>query len=132
MVTPRASPSTGGFDATMCHRARPGFAAGRPAPAPYVNAFRAASRTRASALSARANPRASVPLGTLSAAGLTVCRLAEVVALLEVQKISDAAVDSALLAARVDSSAKKPSVEAMFHAWLLIALGKLILWKACH
>ncbi|MEY4924319.1 MAG: hypothetical protein RL598_838, partial [Verrucomicrobiota bacterium] len=62
-------------------------------------------------------------LGTLSAAGLTVCRLAELVALLEVQKISDAAVDSALLAARVDSSAKKPSVEAMFHAWLLTLPG---------
>ena len=62
-------------------------------------------------------------LGTLSAAGLTVCRLAELVALLEVQKISDAAVDSALLAARVDLSAKKPSVEAMFHAWLLTLPG---------
>ena len=62
-------------------------------------------------------------LGTLTAAGLTVCRLAELVALLEVQKISDAAVDSALLAARVDPSAKKPSVEAMFHAWLLTLPG---------
>jgi len=62
-------------------------------------------------------------LGTLTAAGLTVCRLAELVALLDVKKISDTAVDAALLASRVDPFGKKPSVEAMFHAWLLTMPG---------
>jgi len=62
-------------------------------------------------------------LGTLTAAGLTACRLAELVALLDVKKISDTAVDAALLASRVDPFGKKPSVEAMFHAWLLTMPG---------
>ena len=41
----------------------------------------------------------------------------------DARKMTDAAVDEALLAARVDPTAKKPSVEAMFHAWLLTLPG---------
>ncbi|MBL9187351.1 MAG: class II aldolase/adducin family protein [Opitutaceae bacterium] len=58
-------------------------------------------------------------LATLSPLGVTECRSAGLVGLLEKKAVPDAAVDAALLAARVDPAAKKPSVEAMFHAWLL-------------
>ncbi|MDP3069265.1 MAG: class II aldolase/adducin family protein [Opitutaceae bacterium] len=58
-------------------------------------------------------------LATLSPLGVTECRIGELTALLDKKNVPDAAVDAALLAARVDPAAKKPSVEAMFHAWLL-------------
>jgi rhamnose utilization protein RhaD (predicted bifunctional aldolase and dehydrogenase) len=62
-------------------------------------------------------------LATLAPAGLTECRFKDLVELLEVRALADVAVDERLLAARVDSSARKPSVEAMFHAWLLTLPG---------
>ncbi|MDB6094572.1 MAG: Aldolase [Verrucomicrobia bacterium] len=62
-------------------------------------------------------------LGTLGAANLTECRFATLLPPLDARAMSDAAVDEQLLASRVDSSAKKPSVEAMFHAWLLTLPG---------
>lgn len=58
-------------------------------------------------------------LATLSPLGVTECRLGDLVALLEMKNMPDAAVAAVLLASRVDPAAKKPSVEAMFHAWLL-------------
>ncbi|MEY2880624.1 MAG: hypothetical protein RLZZ15_3004 [Verrucomicrobiota bacterium] len=61
-------------------------------------------------------------LATLSPLGVTECRAAGLLALLDAKgkkPVPDAAVDEALLASRVDPAAKKPSVEAMFHAWLL-------------
>ncbi|MES2694719.1 MAG: class II aldolase/adducin family protein [Verrucomicrobiota bacterium] len=64
-------------------------------------------------------------LATLSPLGLTECRSAELVALLDRKgkPLADTAIDEALLAARVDGAAKKPSVEAMFHAYLLTLPG---------
>ena len=62
-------------------------------------------------------------LGTLAAANLTECRFAGLLPMLDAKAMADAAVDEALLAARVDPTAKKPSVEAMFHAWLLTLPG---------
>ena len=62
-------------------------------------------------------------LATLSPLGLTECRLGELTALLGRMGISDTQIDAALLAARVDPAAKKPSVEAMFHAFLLTLPG---------
>jgi len=58
-------------------------------------------------------------LGTLSADGLSECRCEDVLSLLDRWDVSDADIDDALLAARVDFAAKKPSVEAIFHAYLL-------------
>jgi rhamnose utilization protein RhaD (predicted bifunctional aldolase and dehydrogenase) len=58
-------------------------------------------------------------LGALTEADVTVCNSEKVLALLEQKTLSDEAVDQAMLDARVDGTAKKPSVEAMFHAWLL-------------
>ena len=62
-------------------------------------------------------------LATLSPLGVTECRFAGLLALLEKKSLADAAVDEALFAARVDAAAKKPSVEAVFHAWLLTLPG---------
>lgn len=62
-------------------------------------------------------------LGTLSAAGVTECRLADLLPLLDRKAMADAAIDETLLAARIDPAAKKPSVEAIFHAYLLTLPG---------
>ena len=51
------------------------------------------------------------------------CRAAELLALLDRDKITDAEVESALLASRSDSNSKKPSVETLFHARLLTLEG---------
>jgi rhamnose utilization protein RhaD (predicted bifunctional aldolase and dehydrogenase) len=62
-------------------------------------------------------------LGSLAAENVTECRFADLATLLEKSRLSDAQVDDALLASRVDPNAKKPSVEAVFHAWLLTLPG---------
>ncbi|HUG11037.1 MAG TPA: class II aldolase/adducin family protein [Opitutaceae bacterium] len=62
-------------------------------------------------------------LGTLKAGGLTACRFDGLLALLTRAKMRDAAIDEALLSARTDPSAGKPSTEAVFHAWLLTLPG---------
>lgn len=62
-------------------------------------------------------------LGTLAARNLTECRFSTLLALLDQPKSTDSVVDRALLESRVDASALKPSVEAMFHAWLLTLPG---------
>lgn len=62
-------------------------------------------------------------LGSLSAAGLTECRFADLLPLLDAKKLGDAQIDEALFASRVDPQAKKPSVEAIFHAYLLTLPG---------
>lgn len=62
-------------------------------------------------------------LGTLTEAGTAVCRFDRLLPLLDKKAMTDAAVDEALFAARVDPNAKKPSVEAIFHAWLLTLPG---------
>jgi rhamnose utilization protein RhaD (predicted bifunctional aldolase and dehydrogenase) len=62
-------------------------------------------------------------LATLAPTGVTECRFDALVSLLDTRGLADAAVDERLLAARVDSASKKPSVEAMFHAWLLTLPG---------
>jgi len=62
-------------------------------------------------------------LATLAPAGVTACHFEPLVSLLDAKGLADTAVDERLLAARVDPAAKKPSVEAMFHAWLLTLPG---------
>jgi rhamnose utilization protein RhaD (predicted bifunctional aldolase and dehydrogenase) len=58
-------------------------------------------------------------LATLAAGDVTRCRFRGLLPLLEKKNLSDAAIDEALFGARERSSARKPSVEAIFHAWLL-------------
>lgn len=62
-------------------------------------------------------------LGTLTEGGVTECHIAPFISLLDTESLADHEVDERLLAARLDSTAKKPSVEAMFHAWLLTLPG---------
>ncbi|MBC7973844.1 MAG: class II aldolase/adducin family protein, partial [Myxococcales bacterium] len=62
-------------------------------------------------------------LGTLEAGGVTACRFDRLLPLLDRKAMSDAAIDEALFAARTDATAKKPSVEAIFHAYLLTLPG---------
>jgi rhamnose utilization protein RhaD (predicted bifunctional aldolase and dehydrogenase) len=62
-------------------------------------------------------------LATLSARGVSHCRGEGLLALLGQNGATDAACEQALLQARVDPAANKPSVEAMFHAWLLTLPG---------
>jgi len=62
-------------------------------------------------------------LGTLKPEGVVECRLEALLPLLEKERLSDEEMDEALMAARVNGQAKKPSVEAVFHAWLLSVPG---------
>jgi len=63
-------------------------------------------------------------LATLGVEGLTECRSDELIAALDSEAMSDAEVEAALFASRVaGETARKPSVEAMFHAWLLTLPG---------
>ena len=62
-------------------------------------------------------------LATLSERDVTVCDSARVLAILKQTNPSDEEIEAELLAARVDATAKKPSLEAMFHASLLSLPG---------
>jgi len=62
-------------------------------------------------------------LGALSNADLVECRSEVLLPLLDGYGIPDAKVDQALMSARVDAKARKPSVEALFHAWFLTLPG---------
>jgi len=62
-------------------------------------------------------------LGSLSEAGTTECRFDRLLPLLAADQMDDHAIDEALFASRVSPDAKKPSVEAIFHAWLLTLPG---------
>ena len=62
-------------------------------------------------------------LGTLREEDVVQCRQTALLPMLEKEGLTDQEVDDALLEARVDKKAKKPSVEAVFHAWLLSLPG---------
>jgi rhamnose utilization protein RhaD (predicted bifunctional aldolase and dehydrogenase) len=62
-------------------------------------------------------------LATLSELGVSECRFSGLLPLLKTKSLSDAAIDRALFASRTDDAAKKPSVEAIFHAYLLTLPG---------
>lgn len=58
-------------------------------------------------------------LMTLSEDGVTACRFSDVLRLFERENLSDDEIDEALLASRADENSRKPSTEAVFHAYLL-------------
>ena len=62
-------------------------------------------------------------LSTLDENGVAECEFEKLLPLLASSGMSDTAIDEALLAARVSLEAKKPSVEAIFHAYLLTLPG---------
>ncbi len=62
-------------------------------------------------------------LATLSAAGVTECRFADLLPLMKAKSMTDTAIDEKLFSSRVSAEARKPSVEAIFHAYLLTLPG---------
>lgn len=62
-------------------------------------------------------------LGTLTPADVVECRFEPLRALLDAGEVSDERIDETLFGSRVDPKAKKPSVEAVFHAELLSLPG---------
>jgi len=70
-------------------------------------------------------------LGTLREEDVVECRMSQVLAMLDEDGLADQQVDDALLASRVDRKAKKPSVEAVFHAWAL-SLPDIKFAGHCH
>jgi rhamnose utilization protein RhaD (predicted bifunctional aldolase and dehydrogenase) len=62
-------------------------------------------------------------LATLSRADLTVCHSKSILSLIDRKTLTDEAIDQALMEARVNGEGRKPSTEAMFHAWLLTLEG---------
>ena len=62
-------------------------------------------------------------LPTLDKSGVVECCAKTLLTLLEKTNLSDAEIDGTLLNSRLDATAKKPSVEALFHAWLLSLPG---------
>jgi rhamnose utilization protein RhaD (predicted bifunctional aldolase and dehydrogenase) len=62
-------------------------------------------------------------LATLKDTDLTACVSDKILQLLDGKNLSDAAIDQTLFDARLNLEAKKPSVESIFHAWLLSLEG---------
>ncbi len=62
-------------------------------------------------------------LATLSDAGVTECNFKALLPLLDKKAMTDTAIDETLFASRLNLDAKKPSVEAIFHAYLLTLPG---------
>lgn len=62
-------------------------------------------------------------LGSLTPADLTVCERSPMLALLDQRYVTDPQITEVLLASRIDPSSKKPSIESVFHAWLLSLEG---------
>ena len=62
-------------------------------------------------------------LATLDRHGLVECAFDKLVSLMSAGAMADEAVDEALLGARISEASKKPSVEAIFHAYLLTLPG---------
>lgn len=62
-------------------------------------------------------------LATLKETEVTRCAFSRLLPLLDATSATDVEVDQALLAARLEPSSKKPSIEALFHAYLLTLPG---------
>ena len=62
-------------------------------------------------------------LQTLTSEDLVACRFDSLLPMLDQDTMSDQAIEGLLLASRVDLSAKRPSVETLFHAYLLSLEG---------
>lgn len=62
-------------------------------------------------------------LGTLTEGDLVECHFAPLLAMLERSEISEQEIEDELFASRADAAARKPSVEALFHAYLLTLDG---------
>lgn len=62
-------------------------------------------------------------LSTLGEADVVECRFAPLLALMQKAEAGGDEIEEILFGARIDPQAKKPSIEALFHAWLLSLPG---------
>jgi rhamnose utilization protein RhaD (predicted bifunctional aldolase and dehydrogenase) len=62
-------------------------------------------------------------LGTLREGDVVECRFAPLLALMQKPQAGGDEIEEVLFGSRVDPQAKKPSIEALFHAWLLSLPG---------
>jgi rhamnose utilization protein RhaD (predicted bifunctional aldolase and dehydrogenase) len=58
-------------------------------------------------------------LGTLTEAEVTVCDMPRILAILDKRQLTDEELEQHLMDARAGRAGKKPSIESLFHAWLL-------------
>jgi rhamnose utilization protein RhaD (predicted bifunctional aldolase and dehydrogenase) len=70
-------------------------------------------------------------LATLAQNEVTVCDTGKVLGILEKRQLTDPELEEQLLESRVGGAGQKPSVEAMFHAWLL-TLREVNFVGHCH
>ena len=70
-------------------------------------------------------------LATLTQNEVTVCDTGKVLGILEKRQLTDLELEEQLLDARAGSAGPKPSVESMFHAWLL-TLREVNFVGHCH
>ena len=70
-------------------------------------------------------------LAALTEADITTCESSRILALMEKRALNDYDIEQQLLEARVSGAGKKPSAEAMFHAWLL-SLREVNFVGHCH
>ena len=82
-------------------------------------------------------------LQTLTSEDLVACRFDSLLPMLDQDTMSDQVIEDLLLASRVDVSAKKPSVETLFHALTLkmnfteshtlaVVIMIILIWPLCH
>jgi rhamnose utilization protein RhaD (predicted bifunctional aldolase and dehydrogenase) len=62
-------------------------------------------------------------LGSMGAHDVVECRFQELLQLLDGTDVNDHSVEETLMASRIDPGSKKPSVEGLFHAYLLSLPG---------
>lgn len=62
-------------------------------------------------------------LSTLDESGIVECRYGPLLAMLDGGALSDEQIEEQILASRVDPASRKPSVESLFHAYLLTLTG---------
>lgn len=62
-------------------------------------------------------------LATLTPTDVTTCESKKILDLLDAKQATDTMVDQTLFDSRLSSKSKKPSVESIFHAWLLTLDG---------
>jgi rhamnose utilization protein RhaD (predicted bifunctional aldolase and dehydrogenase) len=70
-------------------------------------------------------------LATLTETDVTVCDMPKVLSILEKRQLTDEELEQQLLETRVGGVGKRPSIESMFHAWLL-TLREVNFVGHCH
>ncbi len=58
-------------------------------------------------------------LATLTASDITVCDTQHILSMLDTEHLNDSEIEQKLMQARVEGLGRRPSCEAVFHAWLL-------------